>query len=125
MRYIPTLAIVFLITLVADGVRAGEFDFGDVDFPVFTGQIVRGDAKRLGLRYHGKEDRPSALVVNSSGGDVYEAMAIGRFLRSHESQVILPVGARCLSACVLIMAGAVNRAVLGQVGVHRPYGTGV
>jgi hypothetical protein len=61
--------------------------------------------------------RPVAL--NSRGGSVAAAMAIGRILRRERLQAIVPFDGECYSACVLIFAGAVQRT--GKVGIHRPY----
>jgi hypothetical protein len=30
---------------------------------------------------------------------------------------------QCCSACVLVLAGAVERTVFGTIGIHRPYST--
>jgi hypothetical protein len=67
------------------------------------------------------------VYVDSPGGSVDAAMAIGRLLRKEEAYVsigyrpLLSQGV-CYSACVLVFAGAVRRDMdLGRVGIHRPY----
>jgi ATP-dependent protease ClpP protease subunit len=59
--------------------------------------------------------------INSNGGDVAAAMAIGRLFRKERAWI--EVDGVCISACVLILAGAVERVVSssGKVGIHRPY----
>jgi hypothetical protein len=59
--------------------------------------------------------------INSRGGDVAAAMAIGRMLRKENAW--LGVNGVCISACVLILAGAVDRQIgkSDAVGIHRPY----
>ncbi|SHH25314.1 hypothetical protein [Bradyrhizobium erythrophlei] len=59
--------------------------------------------------------------INSYGGDVSAAMAIGRLFRKESAS--LGVEGHCISSCVLILAGAVDRQVSGDnvVGIHRPY----
>jgi hypothetical protein len=70
----------------------------------------------------GKTDRITGdAVINSPGGSVTAAMAIGRMLRKDRLGVIVPYWGNCLSACVLIYAGAVSRMSAGKVGIHRPY----
>lgn len=71
---------------------------------------------------NGKQPR-FLLALNSSGGNVFAAMAIGRILRTTESMVRGSNGSKCLSACVLILAGAPYRATEPgfNVGLHRPY----
>ena len=59
--------------------------------------------------------------INSRGGSVVAAMAIGRMLRREHAHLI--VDDFCISACVLILAGAVDRQIgrSAVVGIHRPY----
>jgi hypothetical protein len=64
-----------------------------------------------------------AINLDSSGGDIYAAMEIGRLIRKARAKCFIPQGAKCYSACVLVLAGAVNRFVGGEVGIHRPYST--
>lgn len=61
------------------------------------------------------------LVLNSEGGDLGAAMQIGRIIRAHDYLAQIQPKARCLSACVYILAAAKRKQVLGSVGVHRPY----
>ncbi|SFV19868.1 ATP-dependent Clp protease proteolytic subunit [Bradyrhizobium arachidis] len=59
--------------------------------------------------------------IDSTGGSVIAAMKIGRLLRQERESVM--VEGVCFSACVFVLAGAVDRAVFapGKVGIHRPY----
>ena len=59
--------------------------------------------------------------INSRGGSIYAAMAIGRMLRRENAWIA--VNGVCFSACVFILAGAVDRMIgeSDQVGIHRPY----
>lgn len=68
--------------------------------------------------------------LDSPGGDVDAALAIGRLVRKREGSV--NVNGKCYSACVLIFAGGVTRLDLtglfsgaedpeSKVGVHRLY----
>jgi hypothetical protein len=69
-------------------------------------------------------------MLDSLGGDVDAAMAIGRVLRSTLAVAGVfsnPGGGAppntCASACVLVLAGATDRTVTGRVGIHRLYTT--
>jgi hypothetical protein len=73
------------------------------------------------IKNRGDKLRWCSVTVDSSGGDVYTAMRIGRLLRQEEARVVVLGGASCFSSCVLILAGGVQRQVLGKVGIHRPY----
>jgi ATP-dependent protease ClpP protease subunit len=61
--------------------------------------------------------------LNSSGGDIYAAMEIGKLIRKARGECVVPKGEKCYSACVFVLAGAVKRFVAGEVGIHRPYST--
>jgi hypothetical protein len=62
-----------------------------------------------------------SVELDSPGGSVTAAMAIGRLFRKNRVWVIVPHWAVCHSACVLIYAGAVRRMTAGKIGIHRPY----
>jgi ATP-dependent protease ClpP protease subunit len=59
--------------------------------------------------------------INSPGGSVPAAMAIGRMFRREGAWIM--VSGKCYSACVFVLAGAVDRHIRqsDQVGIHRPY----
>jgi ATP-dependent protease ClpP protease subunit len=59
--------------------------------------------------------------VDSPGGNVQAAFDIGRLLRSVDAPVDVGANQQCVSACVLILAGATHRNIIGRVGIHRPY----
>jgi hypothetical protein len=56
-----------------------------------------------------------SLGLNSPGGGVAAAMAIGRILRKERLDVIVPFDGECYSACVLVFAGAVWRMNAGRL----------
>jgi len=61
------------------------------------------------------------LSVDSGGGSVIAAMAIGRILREDRVSVSLGYDDKCYSSCVLLLAGAVSRIIRSKaVGIHRP-----
>jgi hypothetical protein len=83
------------------------------------GEILPQDARMLAER------RRPGMVVNldSGGGHVLSAMAIGRLLRQMNAVARVEARASCSSACVLVLAGAPVRVVQpgAVIGVHRPY----
>ena len=60
------------------------------------------------------------VSLNSPGGSITAAMAIGRILRRERLLAVVPHSGVCHSACVLIFAGAVQRMNAGKLGIHRP-----
>jgi ATP-dependent protease ClpP protease subunit len=69
------------------------------------------------------------VKLNSPGGDVDEAMKIGRIIRKRELLTEVDLGDHCLSSCVLILGAGVVRSIMpesvlkpaARVGIHRPY----
>jgi membrane-bound ClpP family serine protease len=64
---------------------------------------------------------PPYVYLDTPGGDVSAALAIGRFLRKEQIAVQIDPQGICYSACVMVLAGAVVRNMQGRVGIHRPY----
>lgn len=92
---------------------------GQIPVIEIKGKISRGDyAALLSIAPPGKR---LFVSLNSPGGDVDEAIQMGRLLRNRESIVNVLKGHSCVSACVLLLAGGSQRSVVGQVGIHRPY----
>jgi len=65
----------------------------------------------------------SGIVLSSPGGDVSEALKIGRLVKKLYMEAFVgPEFGQCASACFLIFASAVERySGAGLVGIHRPY----
>lgn len=89
-----------------------------------NGEITNATAKQFdyAMKLMPKEDSIS-VFLNSPGGDLYAAMAIGRTIRKAEQTVAVAVmdDAKCYSACVFILAGGEQRIRRGSIGIHRPY----
>lgn len=96
-------------------------DYGQV--LLMNGPIVAGDAERFAAFLASLVDVPEDVVLNSPGGIVDEALAIGRALRSREMDTVILPGMACVSACPYILAGGVERHVSlrGVVGLHQHY----
>jgi hypothetical protein len=104
-----------------------------------SGEIDRSTIAYVKEQYRSKENyaasqkgkigscmfgRPG-VWLDSPGGDVESAVAIGRFLREKNIVAIVPVNAHCASACVITLLGGVYRIVTGNIGIHRPYDIGL
>jgi hypothetical protein len=63
----------------------------------------------------------ASVELNSPGGSVDAAMAIGRIVRKEEAGAFVNRGAVCFSSCVLVLAGGSFRSFEGKIGIHRPY----
>jgi len=106
-----------------------------------TGDISKGDYEKVVTLLRANEPFLSKFVLNSPGGDVDEALKIGRLFREHLIQTWAAIASNddagptffsptsgnplcsgqhctCASACALIFLGGVDRT--GTVGLHRP-----
>lgn len=88
-----------------------------VNRPTFSGEI-RGDQYNWGwanLQYDG------TMVIDSTGGDLYAGIEIGRAIS--ERRVTVIVDNWCASACA-ILAAASPKVIMrpgAQIAVHSPY----
>ena len=90
-----------------------------------TGEIRRDDLKHF-VEFSLAALRDSTVdffrvELDSTGGDVKTALAMGRILRVAKAQAAVPRNAKCFSSCVFLLAGATIRYVDGSIGIHRPY----
>jgi hypothetical protein len=97
-----------------------------------SGEIERGDLQTFNnaltqlKRKYGESQCNSGLTivyVDSNGGDIDEALSIGKEIRNNNLNVTVTGGSHCYSSCVFLLAGGVVRSVFGTVGIHRPYFT--
>jgi hypothetical protein len=91
------------------------------------GYISMADAEAVHqfLEGDGRNASPVEVYLNSPGGDVEAAIAIGRRLRAAQAVAYVFSEAQCSSSCVFLLAGATLRVVDGAVAVHRPIASGV
>src|ERR1700722_16746241 len=97
----------------------------NIQYLVLEGEIRPGDHDRL-LRYvldNHLNILAMPVVLNSPGGDVSEAVAIGHLIKGIYAQVgVGPAYGRCASSCFIIAASSINRWIEpGMLGIHRPY----
>lgn len=88
-----------------------------------TGLITQDDLRELphiAEAMRGTKVTP-IFFLNSNGGDVEAAIAIGRQLRKLKAAALTWDDRKCYSSCVFILAGAVQRMLSHSIGIHRPY----
>lgn len=62
------------------------------------------------------------VLLDSTGGNVFAAMDMGRLLRNSAASVWVDQNDECSSACILLLAGGVTRyGYDARIGLHRPY----
>ena len=69
-------------------------------------------AKRMGIGER-------ILELNSTGGQVEEAIRAGDAIAGAQWAIRVRAGSICHSACVLVLAAGDTRAIAGKVGIHR------
>lgn len=102
------------------------------DFPSYhmriEGRIESGDADKFIRQINRMIDNDhlplSMVYLNSPGGNLYDAMRIGRIIRQLEIGTIVGFGQACHSSCALILLSGRSRIVSGEIGFHRPFLTG-
>jgi hypothetical protein len=94
---------------------------------VFSGEIEPGDCDRLLSKILEDQTRflaQNKIILASDGGDVSEALRIGKLIKSLFAGVIVgPLTGRCVSACFFIYAAAGQREADGErlIGINRPF----
>lgn len=122
MRFISILLCIFGIT---------SWAYGDVLVPQdnqgwfvirIQGKITASDLSALIDKASLKDAKQSLFILlDSPGGDFGTALKMGNFIRSSNAFVMVPQDAVCLSSCVFLLAAGAKRAVVGNVGIHRPF----
>lgn len=87
------------------------------------GTIAEGDADRIIDQLTAAETPPDTLILQSPGGAVGEALALGRHLRAQDIATKMLAGEICYSACPYLLAGGTTRQIdpEASVGVHQHY----
>jgi ATP-dependent protease ClpP protease subunit len=118
-----SLFVIFVSALFPHAV-CGKVVRQEADVYWITGEITNSDVSRV--RTVAQNAGPATRMffkLDSPGGDIHAAIELGRIIRKTRATCVVPDGAQCSSACVLVLAGAVDRLVWGRVGIHRPYST--
>ncbi len=90
---------------------------------LLEGAIVPGDAERIAKQLDALTPTPERVILNSPGGSVRDALALGRHLRDMGLNTALRDGDICYSACPYLLASGVARDIpdTAYVGVHQHY----
>jgi hypothetical protein len=86
-----------------------------------TGTITPGSARSFAdeVERHGEYIR--TIVLNSPGGSVADALAMGRLIRARKFATEVEAGKYCASSCPLMFAGGIERRAgeRATIGVHQ------
>ena len=95
---------------------SGEIQKGDTQHLLGALEVVARQRPKRGGR-----SRIGTIMFNSPGGDLTEAMMLGRAIREHLIQTSVSGVSSCADACVIAFLGGVGRWPLGPVIMHSRY----
>jgi hypothetical protein len=90
---------------------------------VATGMIVPGTAQAFKVEIDKRGGYIKTVVLNSTGGSVQDAVAIGRLIREKKFSTTVESENLCASSCPLVFAGGVERRAgeKAAIGVHQVF----
>ena len=86
-----------------------------------TGTITPGISEAFAAEVAKRGDYIKTVVLNSPGGSVTDALAMGRLIREKNFATEVEAGKYCASSCPLVFAGGVERRAgdKAAIGVHQ------
>jgi hypothetical protein len=86
-----------------------------------TGTITPGISEAFAAEVGKRGDYVKTVVLNSPGGSVTDALAMGRLIREKKFATEVEAGKYCASSCPLVFAGGVERRAgdKAAIGVHQ------
>jgi hypothetical protein len=86
-----------------------------------TGTITPGIFESFAVEVGKRGDYIKTVVLNSPGGSVTDALAMGRLIRERKFSTEVEAGKYCASSCPLVFAGGVERRAgeKAAIGVHQ------
>jgi hypothetical protein len=86
-----------------------------------TGAITPGSASAFAEEIDKRGSYVKTVVIESPGGSVHDALAMGRLIRKKGFSTEVPAGKYCASSCPLVFAGGVERRAGkgAAIGVHQ------
>ena len=88
---------------------------------IASGTITPGIAETFAAEIGKRGDYIKTIVLNSPGGSVSDAIAMGRLIREKKFAAEVEAGKYCASSCPLVFAGGVERRAGDKavIGVHQ------
>jgi hypothetical protein len=90
---------------------------------VATGMIVPGTAQAFKVEIDKRGGYIKTVVLNSTGGSVQDAIAIGHLIREKKFSTAVESENLCTSSCPLVFAGGIERRAgeKAAIGVHQVF----
>ena len=122
MQAIRLLIFMLAVSAVSPSFSLNISEVEDNEYTLLlSGEIGSGDLNKIVEAVSPPNSFPKYFTLDSTGGDVMEAMKIGHFIRETASGTL--VSKTCASACVFILVAGVYKTALpsSAIGLHRPY----
>jgi hypothetical protein len=86
-----------------------------------TGTITPGISASFAAEVGKRSDYIKTVVLNSPGGSITDALAMGRLIRENKFATEVEAGKYCASSCPLVFAGGIERRAgdRATIGVHQ------
>lgn len=103
--------------------RPMTFELGSGGRLQASGTITPGSAEAFGKELARYGEYVKTVVLNSPGGSVSDALAMGRLIRDRKLATEVEAGKTCASSCPLVLFGGTERRVGAKaaVGVHQVF----
>lgn len=88
-----------------------------------TGTITPGVSEAFAAEVNKRSDYIKTVVLNSPGGSVGDALAMGKLIRDKKLATEVEAGKYCASSCPLVFVGGVERRAgdKASIGVHQVF----
>ena len=121
MRIINLLKVIISTTIIVNAMSfSTNKNYMGYNLIYATGHIKYGDLNRLKRKYYSlKNNKQTIVVFNSYGGELYEGLNIGRFLKRNRIGSAVRKNGICASSCALAFLG--GRSKSGKRLMILPY----
>ncbi len=92
-----------------------------------TGSFEPGSAERVRSELEARGEYVATVVLESPGGSVEDALAVGTMIRERGLATEVPAGALCASSCPLVFAAGAERRATAEsaIGLHQVYAAAI
>lgn len=92
-----------------------------------TGTFDIGSADRFTAEIAARGEYVETVVLDSPGGSVFDALAIGRLIKERELTTQVEAGSLCASSCPIVFASGAERIASANaaIGLHQMYAAAI
>ena len=118
---LPSMVPSILAPLLPGADKPMTFDLVGGGKLMATGTITPGSSESFATEVGRHSEYIKTVVLNSPGGSVNDALAMGRLIRERRFATEVEPGKFCVSSCPLVFVGGVDRRAgdRATIGVHQ------